>query len=358
MSVEVMVTVPGKSDKIRRRFGERRRDTISEMSGDSLDGMHRFGIVLTSVVRTTIPVSEEIKVKQAIAISLCLAFPVLPAMADDQKPTHANLKYGPHERTIMDVWLANSDKPTPMLVSIHGGGFARGEKRVSPELLKRCLSSGISVATIDYRFIKEAIAPAQMLDSARAIQFIRHNAKEWNLDPKRVAATGNSAGAGISLWLGFHDDLADPKSDDPVLRQSSRLTCMSVFNAQTSYDPRFIRDLLPGTDTYKYPRLAQLFDIDMDKLDDLPKEKYKLFDLVSPIQHVTGDDPPAQLLYAYNLDAAVKDRSVGIHHPKFGVALKERMDKLKVECDLKPRVRTADADEITFTFIKKHFGLK
>jgi len=295
---------------------------------------------------------------RALALSFLLAITGLPAMAQDRRPSHENVKYGPHQRNIMDVWLAKSDKPTPVLVSIHGGGFAKGDKSVSPDLLRRSLDSGISVVAITYRFSSQAIAPAQFLDSARAIQFIRHKAKEWNLDSKRVAATGGSAGAGISLWLGFHDDLADPKSDDPVLRQSSRLSCMSVFNGQTSYDPRFIRDLLPGSDTYKHTRLAQLFAVDLDKLDNLPKEKYKLFELVSPINHLTKDDPPAQLLYATNFDAPIKNQGVGIHHPKFGQVLKERMDKLGIECQLQARVRVPDSAELTFGFIKKHFDRK
>jgi acetyl esterase/lipase len=214
------------------------------------------------------------------------------------------------------------------------------------------------VVAITYRYSNEAIAPAQFLDCARAIQFIRHKAKEWNLDSKRIAATGSSAGAGLSLWLGFHDDRADPKSEDPVLRQSTRLTCMSVFNGQTSYDPRFIRDLFPGTDTYKHPRIAQLFDVDLDKLDALSKEKYKLFELVSPINHLTKDDAPAQLIYGSNFDAPIKNQGVGIHHPKFGQVLKERMDKLGIECQVHARVGRAESTELTLGFIKKHFGLK
>ena len=176
--------------------------------------------------------------------------------------------------------------------------------------------------------------------------------------PQRVAATGSSAGAGISLWLGFHDDLADANSEDPVLRESSRLTCVSVLNGQTSYDPRFIRDLLPGTDTYKHERLAQLFAVDLNMLDDLPKEKYQLFELVSPINHVTKGDPPVHLLYDYNFDAPVKNLSVGIHHPKFGQALKDRMDKLEIVCQLKARVRGSDIDQLTFDFIKQHLDRK
>ncbi len=150
--------------------------------------------------------------------------PFVPVVA----PTHANVSYGPYKRNVMDVWLARSDTPAPMLVSIHGGGFRGGNKKVSNRLLSACLASGISVAAITYRLTDEAIAPAPFLDSARAIQFIRLNAAEWNIDPARMAANGDSAGAGISLWLGLHDDLADPGSDDPVLRQSTRLSCMAV----------------------------------------------------------------------------------------------------------------------------------
>ena len=274
-------------------------------------------------------------------------------------PTHRNVKYGPHERNVMDVWLAESELPTPVLVSIHGGGFRGGNKRVQPDLLRKCLASSISVVAITYRLSDEAIAPAQFHDAARAVQFIRHKAEDWNLDPKRVAATGGSAGAGLSLWLGFHDDLADPDSDDPVLRQSTRLTYISVYNGQTSYDPRFIRDLFPGTDTYKHPALAQLYNVDLDKLDDLPIEKYKLFEEVSAIPHLTKDDSPAQLIYGTDMDTPTTNQGVGIHHPRFGKVLKEKMDTLGIECQVHTRSDRRGADgDLTIEFVKKHFGMK
>jgi hypothetical protein len=104
--------------------------------------------------------------------------------------------------------------------------------------------------------------------------------------------------------------------------------------------------------------LAQLFAVDLDKLDSLPKEKYRLFELVSPITHLTKDDAPAQLIYASNLDAPIKNQGVGIHHPKFGQVLKERMDKLGIECQVHARVNSGASAELTFAFIKKHFGIK
>ena len=81
-------------------------------------------------------------------------------------------------------------------------------------------------------------APIQdiLRDSARAIQFLRANAKEFNIDKERIASFGESAGGGTSLWLATHADLADPDSDDPVLRESSRLAAAGMLNGQCTYD--------------------------------------------------------------------------------------------------------------------------
>jgi acetyl esterase len=275
-------------------------------------------------------------------------------------PTHRDVHYGPHERNVLDFWQAKPKHPTPVLVSIHGGGFLGGNKGVSSQLLKQCLESGISVAAITYRFSNQAIAPASFQDSARAIQFIRSKAQEWNLDPKRMAATGGSAGAGLSLWLGFHDDMADPKSDDPILRQSTRLTCMVVFDGQTSYDPRFIRTLFPGKDTYKNPALAKLFGVDLDKLDELPTDKYRLFEDVSPLHHLTKDDPPVLLIYSRPLDAVITNQGIGIHHALFGKALKDKMDDLGIPCEVVAGNQRLGGGRPTkpIEFLKGHLGVR
>ena len=143
------------------------------------------------------------------------------------KPTVANVKYGDHPRHVIDFWKAESDKPTPLAFVIHGGGWMGGSKERlqrfadAPALLK----AGISVAAINYRYVSQAEAAgikppvkAPLHDAARALQFIRSKAEEWNIDKERVGAAGGSAGACSSLWLAFHDDLADPGSDDPVAR--------------------------------------------------------------------------------------------------------------------------------------------
>jgi Leucine-rich repeat (LRR) protein len=294
----------------------------------------------------------------AIIVLMCLVAPVLAQPRP--KPTYENVGYGPHERNVLDFWQAKSDQPTPVLVSIHGGGFVAGNKSVSQQLLKDCLASGISVAAINYRYSTQAIAPAPFKDGARAVQFLRSKARDWNIDPKRFAATGGSAGAGISLWLGFHKDMADPKSDDPVLRQSTRLACMVVFDGQTSYDPRFIRQLFPDKDVYKIKPLQQLIDFDPNNLDHLPADKYKLFEECSPITHVTKDSPPVLLFYSSRLDAVVSIQGIGIHHPLFGKALKEKMDKLRIPCEVVAGGMRLGGGTPTrpIDFLKEHFGMR
>ena len=155
-------------------------------------------------------------------------------------PDAADVKYGTHARNVFDLWVPKGEGPFPLVLYIHGGGFMQGDKRsLGAPRLKEYLDAGCAVAAINYRFTDAAPAPAQYLDCARALQTLRHRAKEWKLDPSRIASTGGSAGAGTSLWLAFHDDLADPKSEDPVSRQSTRLTCVAVDDGQSSYDPRF-----------------------------------------------------------------------------------------------------------------------
>ena len=109
----------------------------------------------------------------------------------------------------------------------------------------------------------------------RAIQFLRYKAGEWTLDPSRIAATGGSAGAGISLWVGFHDDMAGPKSADPVARQSTRLTCLAVLHGQSSYDLRFIRQVVGGP-AHEHAALLPFFGLKPEEVDT-PKA-HRLFE--------------------------------------------------------------------------------
>lgn len=292
---------------------------------------------------------------------LCPAAGPAPAQkkaAQRPAPDLANVKYGPHSRNVLDLWQAKSTTPTPLVVFIHGGGFRGGSKEaLNPALLAECLRAGFSVMAINYRLSPEVHFPAHYLDCARAIQFARHNAKEWNLDPRRVAATGGSAGAGTSLWLGFHDDLADPKNPDPVLRQSTRLSCMAVQGAQSTYDPRVIKKIIGGR-AHEHPALEGFYGLTRAELDT--PRAYKLYEDASPITHLTAGDPPVLAFYSEPRGPLPADAKPGqgIHHINFGHFLKEKMDALKIECVIRHRDEKLDLVAEQVAFFQKHLGVR
>ncbi len=280
-------------------------------------------------------------------------------------PTHADVSYGPHERNKIDLYLADSKTPTPLVLYIHGGGFSGGDKRtIGGNTIREFNQQGWSVAAINYRFTNVLPAPGQYLDCARALQFIRHNAEKWNINSKLVASTGGSAGAGTSMWLAFHDDLAEAGSDDPIARESTRLTCVAVSNGQSSYDPRFAEKAgIPRPNFERHGFFEPFYDIKVSEADT--PEAYRRYEAAAPITHLTKDDPPALLNYSYANEDVTATSNLGlvVHHPKLGIALKEEMDKLGIECVVQYRgqdqgqaVRHGGGETISIVnFIAKHF---
>src|SRR5262245_65189707 len=101
--------------------------------------------------------------------------------ADDpsRAPTLANVAYGTHVRQVLDFYKADSASPTPLVIYIHGGGWTSGDKGKVGEL-EKFLAAGISVVSINYRYLWQAqhagvMPPVEwpLADAARALQFVR-----------------------------------------------------------------------------------------------------------------------------------------------------------------------------------------
>ena len=262
-----------------------------------------------------------------------------PTAAKGPVPTHADLQYGDHKNAVMDVWIADSEKPTPIVVAIHGGGFKSGDKSKFHGCaeLQACLKNGVSFASINYRFRDEDSRGilACLLDSKRAIQFIRHQAKEWNIDKERVAAFGRSAGAGTTLWLACHDDMADPDSTDPVQRESSRIVVGGLIGTQATYDVLQWKDLLPlkGTLTSEIEKSREqniLVAYGAGSLDELNSEKGKsIRKELDMLAWMSADDAPIWM--KNNMrggDISLNDQNHLNHHPAHVACLKKRADEV------------------------------
>ncbi len=271
-------------------------------------------------------------------------------------PDILNGRYGEFERNVFDLWRPKSKKPTPLVVYIHGGGLVRGDKtNLSANQLEKMLEAGFAVMAINYRLTPEVVFPRHYLDAARAIQYARYKAKEFNIDPRKIAATGSSAGGMTSLWIGFHDDLADPESADPVLRESTRLKAMAVSSAQTTLVPdvitKYIGVLATQYKTYNDGRMLGL------KKEEMTSPKaLELYTQMSPLTHLTKDDPPVWAFYSVP-NTPLNDKSTpseAIHHPGFGTVLKEEMDKLKIECKLRHKDDGQNVNGDMVNFLKKY----
>ena len=275
------------------------------------------------------------------------------------KATHANVRYGKHERNVLDVYLAKAKGPTPVFIFFHGGGFVAGDKQSARNrpIVQQCLGNGISVVSANYRFIKRATDdspgvtyPIPMLDSMRAVQFVRTKAQEWNLDANRIAVSGSSAGAVICLWIGLRDDMADPKSKDPVSRQSTRVSAVIAYAGPTSLDPKVILKHVGGRKDI-HPSIYPFFGI--DDIEDLktPK-KQEMIREASAMSHVSKDDPPLYLVYGSTLEGtplpATASYGTSIHHARFGKLLQDRCKEIGVPCRLKCRGLTPEETEIAF----------
>jgi len=223
------------------------------------------------------PTMKRTSLLAAIALALFASGPVAAGL----EPTEANVKYDTrHERNVLDFWKAESDKPTAVFVWFHGGGFKGGDKGSVGRggLLKEFLRQGISVASCNYPFLKDASYEQIMHHCARAIQFIRAKFKQWNIDPRRVGACGPSAGALISEWIGYHSDLRNPRSSNPVERITTQLLVVGshlqpmgteglVMRHMRKGGPAlFIYTSAPNGDKVHDPKYAKMIKARADKL--------------------------------------------------------------------------------------------
>ncbi|MFO0809270.1 MAG: alpha/beta hydrolase [Gemmataceae bacterium] len=138
--------------------------------------------------------------------------PKLPTKPPDGTKIARDIKYVPDagERQTLDLYLpAKSDKPVPLVIYIHGGGWEGGSKNGGTPFMY--LDQGYAVASVNYRLSNLGTFPAQIQDCKEAVRWLRLHAKENNIDPERFGAFGPSAGGHlVSLLATTGDDTFSP----------------------------------------------------------------------------------------------------------------------------------------------------
>jgi len=187
----------------------------------------------------------------------------------DNHTVFKNISYGPDKKNTLDIWLANNKSKSPFVIYIHGGGFGAGSKNSAYsknnfKRVKKLLENNISFATIDYRFKNnDDFLLSSLNDAKRALQYLKFNNEKFNLIKDKVALMGASAGATSSLWIGLQDDLSDKNSDDPVLRESTNVSCIVGMAAAHSLNLMRWKDMANVDEAY----LKSIFEKYLGKMD-------------------------------------------------------------------------------------------
>lgn len=132
-----------------------------------------------------------------------------PPMADISwiKRKYLDIPYARESKAqCLDIYLPEEGEgPFPVLVYIHGGGFALGDKRDDhTNAYLEGVRRGMAVVSVEYRLSGEAVFPAAVLDSREAVRFLKKHAGEYKLDPEKIAAIGGSAGGNLAAMLGMN----------------------------------------------------------------------------------------------------------------------------------------------------------
>ena len=176
---------------------------------------------------------------------------------------------------------AASDKPRPLVVFIHGGGWRNGDKAGGVSRVVPFVATGNYVgASVGYRLSGEAIWPAQIHDCKAAIRWLRANAGKYGIDPERIGVWGSSAGGHLVNLLGTSGDVKELEGECGSPDVSSRVQCVVPFCGPANF-------LAPKR--FEGGRSPSAVDL---LLGGTIEDKQDLAKQASPLTYVSRDDPP------------------------------------------------------------------
>lgn len=254
----------------------------------------------------------------------------------DNYNVYKNISYGPDRKNTLDLWIADSKSKSPFVIYIHGGGFGAGSKNAAYsknnfKRVKKLLKNNISFATIDYSFKNnEDFLFSSLNDAKRALQFLRFNSEKYNLLKDKVALMGSSAGATSSLWIGLQDDMSDKNSPDPILRESTKVSCIVGMAAAHSLNLNRWKNMADVDEAY----LKSIFKKYLGKMD-AEKWMQRSFDenYISEVdffEKMDANDPP---IFIFNPGKNRKPKNIADfhHNPLHAKVLKQKADSLKLK---------------------------
>lgn len=193
-----------------------------------------------------------------------------------------DVAYGTHERNKLDVAVPKGDGPFPLLIWIHGGGWEAGDKSGFGVFAGQ-VARGYAIASINYRYSKQAAFPAQIQDAKEAVRFLRTKAKKYHVDPDRFGVGGGSAGGHLAALLGTSGGVKELEASKDAKADDSRV--QAVFDL---FGPTDLAKLSPAG--AKDNPVTRLVGGDTGVKKDVAKAG-------TPQTYVAKDNPPFLIMH-------------------------------------------------------------
>lgn len=193
-----------------------------------------------------------------------------------------------HQKHLLDLYIPKNAKgKIPVVVLIHGGGWLVNDKYADMGYMTKTMAeivdNGFAIASIDYRYISEAIFPANLQDCNRAISYLYDNADKYGFDTKRFAVMGFSAGGHLANMVGLSKN-----NNNPDFFMKGTSTAFSIKAVVDFYGPAELL-LFPGNNDPKSPESILIGATPLSRPD--------LAKLASPTNYVDKNDPPFLLIH-------------------------------------------------------------
>ncbi len=204
----------------------------------------------------------------------------------------------------MDVFTPKKDSNGTGVIIVVSGGFFSSHESIAPGFVRPLTDRGYTVFAVVHGSQPRFTVPEIIQDMNRAVRFIRYHAKDYGIDPDRIGVTGASAGGHLSLMLGTAGTAGDPNAKDPVDRVSSRVQAVACFFPPTDFLNYGKAGNAKIHATDHAPPYRAAFDYkELNKESRLwvpiteTKRLEEIARQVSPISHVTPDDPPTLIIH-------------------------------------------------------------
>lgn len=207
----------------------------------------------------------------------------------------------------LDVFTPQQNKNGAAVIAVVSGGWRSAHESINPAAYAAFLRRGYTVFAVVHGSQPRFTIPEIVADLHRAVRFVRHNAAAYGIDPNRMGITGASAGGHLSLMQGMAGDTGNPQAKDPIDRVSSRVQAVACFFPPTDFlnwgaaGNSLVTFATTSSAFAPYRAAFEFSEFDPATRVFVPiKDEKRLGEIaraISPILHVSPDDPPTLIIH-------------------------------------------------------------